>query len=456
MKSQNNRRAAATIALVVRGGTAVAMLAGVLCLFGGAASAAEYRLGPADQVQIKVVEFNPDTLLPTEWAILAGNYRVDGEGRIRMPIIGTVSASGLTLSELNAAIEERVRKLIGFETTSSRVVEGSAADTVLTATTEIVEYRPFYVSGNVKAPGAYPYRPDLTVLQAVSIAGGRPAPDGGGWYLERDAINVHGALRNLDVEQAALIARQARLRAELEDAEQIAFPVSPSRSSEPSPDGETLTEQVRAAETAIFERRRVEAKHQTDALLEQKALLESEVSSLLDQVQAQSVQAELVGKELGTVSSLVDKGLTTTARRLALDRTAAEIESKMLQLQTSVIQVRQDINRCERDLAALLDKRKSDIAAELRDVQGSLDELVEKRRTSMALLARLQEAGSFAISAQGEIRPMYSIVRKDDQGQSTEIVDVAETASVEPGDTIKVTVDTQDQSADLARMVEIR
>ena len=154
------------------------------------------------------------------------------------------------------------------------------------------------------------------------------------------------------------------------------------------------------------------------------------------------------------MNSLVDKGLTTTSRRLALDRTVAEIESKILQLQTSAIQVRQDINRSERELSTLLDKRQSDIAAELRDTQGSLDELAEKRRTSIALLARLQEAGSFAISTQGEIRPIYSIIRKDDRGQSTEIVDVPETASVEPGDTIKVTVDTQEQSADLARIGE--
>jgi chromosome segregation ATPase len=261
-------------------------------------------------------------------------------------------------------------------------------------------------------------------------------------------------LRNLDVEKAALIARQARLRAELEGAEQITFPAPRSGSGEPPSDGQTLSEQLTAAETTIFDRRSMEVKRQTDALLKQKTLLESEVTSLLDQIQAQSVQAELVGKELGAVNSLVDKGLTTTARRLTLDREIAEIESKILQLKTSAIQVRQDINRCERELSTLLDKRQSDIAAELRDTQGSLDELAEKRRTSIALLARLQEAGSFAISTQGEIQPIYSIVRKDDRGQSTEIVDVPETASVEPGDTIKVTVDTQDQSADLGPIGE--
>ena len=108
------------------------------------------------------------------------------------------------------------------------------------------------------------------MLQAISIGGGRPAPNGDGWNLERDAINAHGVLRNLDVEQAALIARQARLRAELDGAEQITFPVPRSGSGGPSSDGETLSEQLKAAETTIFERRRMETKRQTDALLKQE------------------------------------------------------------------------------------------------------------------------------------------------------------------------------------------
>ena len=123
LSTMNNHiscRAAATIARLVRGGAAVSVLASVLCLFDGRASAAEYRLGPADQVHIKVVEFNADTLMPTEWTVLTGDYRVDGGGRIMMPIVGTVSVVGLTVPELNAVIEGQVRKLIGFEPASPR------------------------------------------------------------------------------------------------------------------------------------------------------------------------------------------------------------------------------------------------------------------------------------------------------------------------------------------------
>src|SRR5207253_1584748 len=110
----------------------------------------------ADKVHIKVVEFNRDTLVPTEWVILTGDYTVDGAGTIVMPIIGSIVASGLSVPDLNAAIEARVRKLIGFEESVPEEPVKDGAETVLTASVEVVEYRPFFVAGNVKAPGAYP------------------------------------------------------------------------------------------------------------------------------------------------------------------------------------------------------------------------------------------------------------------------------------------------------------
>lgn len=422
-------------------GTALG-LATVFASFGQVAAAQDYRLGAMDRVQVKVVEFNRDTLVPTEWTILSGDYRVTGEGSIMMPVIGEIVAQGLTLADLNVAIEVRVRDLIGFE----KPAEGSTAepaDTTLTASTEIVEFRPFFVAGAIEAPGAYPYRPDLTVLQAVSIAGGNPAATGDGWSLERDAINANGMLRNLDAEQQMLTAQRLRLQAELENAADIVFPGDLQ-----------LPEQVKANEVTIFGRHQAEIRRQIESYGTQKTLLENEVASLNDQIEAQKKQGKLMAMELATVSSLVDKGLTTTSRRLTLDRAAADIESRLLQLQTSAIQVRQDITRCERELASLLDKRQNELAAELRDVDASLSETAEKRRTSLAMLARLQQSGSFA--TQTMLRPVYSIVRMDQRGAPLEMTDVAETTAVEPGDTIKVTMGVDDLRATLAPAAEIR
>src|SRR3954451_24529672 len=108
-------------------------LVGACALFSGAVLAEEYRLGAADKVHIKVVEFNRDTLVPTEWVILTGDYTVDGAGTIVMPIIGSIVASGLSVPDLNAAIEARVRKLIGFEESAPEEPVKDGAETGLTA-----------------------------------------------------------------------------------------------------------------------------------------------------------------------------------------------------------------------------------------------------------------------------------------------------------------------------------
>ncbi len=426
---------------------AIGAATGLVAVLTVGTASADYKLGPADQVHVKVVEFNRDTLTPTEWAILAGDYRVDAQGKILMPIIGEVTALGLTVAELNKSIENEVRELIGFQETAAEPGMDTGTNNVLTASTEIIEYRPFYVSGAVKQPGAFPYRPGLTILQAVSIAGGQPSASGEGWSLERDAIAANGTIRSLDLEELGLLARQARLRAELADAKDIVFPATIGKSPGRSPEMEKLGEQIKANETEMFLHRQAETSRQIKSLTAQKALLESEVVSLLDQVRAQQAQGNLVANELKMVNQLVDKGLSTTSRRLTLDRAAADIESKKLQLQTSVIQVRQDINRCERELVALLDKRQSEIATTLSETQGSIDELAARRRTTLTLLSRLQTAGAFVGSVEDGMRVIYSIVKRDDQGKSTEILDVPEAEPVEPGDTIKVTVKMPNQSA---------
>ena len=88
---------------------------------------------------------------------LSNIYIVDVSGKIAMPLIGAVSARGLTSTQLARAIADRLRQ--GF------VREPHVA-------VEVEIYRPFFILGEVIAPGQYPYVPNMTVETAVAIAGG--------------------------------------------------------------------------------------------------------------------------------------------------------------------------------------------------------------------------------------------------------------------------------------------
>jgi len=88
---------------------------------------------------------------------LSNIYLVDVSGKIALPLIGVVSARGLTSTQLARVIADRLRQ--GF------IREPHVA-------VEIELYRPFFILGEVIAPGQYPYVPNMTVETAVAIAGG--------------------------------------------------------------------------------------------------------------------------------------------------------------------------------------------------------------------------------------------------------------------------------------------
>ena len=88
---------------------------------------------------------------------LTNSYAIDAGGSITMPLIGSVPARGRTPAGLAAAIAARLRN--GY------IREPSVA-------VEIEAYRPFFILGEVAAPGQYPYVPNMSVESAVAIAGG--------------------------------------------------------------------------------------------------------------------------------------------------------------------------------------------------------------------------------------------------------------------------------------------
>ena len=108
---------------------------------------AAYHLDAGDR--LRVVVYGQEGLTNT--------YAIDAGGSITMPLIGAVPARGRTPARLAADITAKLRN--GF------IREPSVA-------VEIEAYRPFFILGEVAAPGQYPYVPNMTVESAVAIAGG--------------------------------------------------------------------------------------------------------------------------------------------------------------------------------------------------------------------------------------------------------------------------------------------
>ena len=107
-----------------------------------------YRLGGGDQ--IRIITFGEDQL--------TGEFRVDDQGRIAVPLLGGIVAAGLTPQQLETSMAQALRKRNLLRDPSVSV--------------EVLAYRPIFVLGEVAKPGQYPYQPGMTVLTAVAVAGG--------------------------------------------------------------------------------------------------------------------------------------------------------------------------------------------------------------------------------------------------------------------------------------------
>lgn len=107
-----------------------------------------YTLGSGDQ--IRIITFGEDQL--------TGEFRVDDQGRIALPLLGNVPAATLTPTQLGQAIGDELKRKSLLRNPSVSV--------------EVLAYRPVFVLGEVAKPGQYPYQPGMTVLTTVAIAGG--------------------------------------------------------------------------------------------------------------------------------------------------------------------------------------------------------------------------------------------------------------------------------------------
>lgn len=109
--------------------------------------ALRYQLGSGDQ--IRVIVYGEEDL--------SGEFELDGSGTIAMPLIGTISIGNQFVSDAESLIAEHLSD--GY-LVNPRV------------SIEVLNYRPFYILGEVKEPGSYPYVSGMTVLNAIALASG--------------------------------------------------------------------------------------------------------------------------------------------------------------------------------------------------------------------------------------------------------------------------------------------
>ncbi|WP_395446897.1 polysaccharide biosynthesis/export family protein [Aminobacter sp. UC22_36] len=373
----------------------------------------DYKLGTQDKLTIRVVEWQTVEGAFRDWSSVSGDYTVGPSGKLSLPFVGETPATGKTTAEIAETIGKTLQDKFGLSDRPE-------------ASVEVAQFRPFYISGDIQSPGQYAYAPDLTVLKAISIAGGmRRGADGA--RTERDLITAEGSHAVLSDEQLRLMVAQVRIDAELAGKTEFAAPKEIA--SVPAVAG------MVANETAIMVSRQKKLTLRLQALDNLKGLLEREIVSLGQKSETQNRQVELARKELSGIDTLAQKGLVVNTRVLSAERAIAEMEGKILDLETAMLRAKQDISKAEQEAIDLRNDAESELAVERQKTVGELNAVTLKLGMQKGLIA---EAGGTAPAAVGaEQATSYVLVRKGGDGKSKEIA-ATEDAPILPGDVIKV------------------
>ena len=386
-------------------------LATVLAMVPATAKAGDYKLGITDRVKIKV----------QEWPDLDGVYTVTPDGTVSLPLIGNINVVGRHLSDLAQDISDRLQRR-------------SAGSERALAAVEIAQYRPFAITGDVQHPGEYPYRPGLTVIEAVSIAGGYYRPELGLLRLGRDVVTANGEIRTQSVKLNQLLAREARLSAGLDGRDNITLPpeLAPKK-DDPKIVAIMKNEQATLALENDVKRADREAYERI------KSLYENEIGTLRGQIEALGQEQSSIDTQLKQMRSMAARGLALAPTMFALERSLGQVNSQQMSAQTAVVRAQESITLAEQKVTQAQQERDR---VDRKDLQQTRDEIAETRakiRTQTQLLHEAQTGAPAEARerlSENDDRDDFTILRRD--GDTIREVAANETTLVEPDDIIKI------------------
>jgi HlyD family secretion protein len=183
-----------------------------------------------------------------------------------------------------------------------------------------------------------------------------------------------------------LVARQARLEAERDNADQITFPkLLLERTRDPASESARAI----AAERSLFDLRRQARGGQKAQLKERSAQLQEEIKGYLGQAEAKQREVDFVHKELEGVRTLFEKRLVPMNRLTALERDTARLEGERSQLSGMTAQAKGKIAEIELQIIQIDQDLRTEVGKDLIETRSKISELAERKTAAVDQLYRI-------------------------------------------------------------------
>ena len=199
--------------------------------------------------------------------------------------------------------------------------------------------------------------------------------------LDETVMRANLAIVTKGLDQA--VARKARLEAERDGAEAIAFPADLMRRATDADVADTM-----ASERKLFELRRAERLGQKAQLTQRVKQLEEEIGGIEAQQAAKSQEIDLISRELEGVRDLYKRNLVQLTRLTQLERETARLGGERAQLVATAAQSKGKISEIRLQIIQIDQNLSSDVAKELRETDSKIGEFVERKITAEDQLRR--------------------------------------------------------------------
>jgi polysaccharide export outer membrane protein len=313
----------------------------------------EYRLQPGDVVEIGIANY----------AELKQRLPIQMDGSLSLPLVGTLPAQGLTLTELRLSVQGafearvwRVRLPDGREETRFFERDGISVS--------IIEYRPVFVAGDVGKPGEIVYRPSMTVRQAIASAGGAPGQAMRGLLAPFDPANAKNEYINAWINMFAGLTQIWRIENELGQERELDQTVLAN-----APVSQSVLNQMVETETQLRERRSGEYAAQRSFYERAVEQANTQVNVLTEQQKKEDEGMQEDIADFQRVNDLYGKGSLTSQRVTDARRNVLLSSTRKLQTEAQLLDTIRKRGEYQRELERLDHARRSELLKDLKDAQ---------------------------------------------------------------------------------------
>jgi polysaccharide biosynthesis/export protein ExoF len=338
---------------------------------------------------------------------LSGEYTVQEDGNIYIPLVGPIVVAGESFQELEDAIGASI---------------GAALDGSVKIGIQLLDREPIYIAGAAIKTGPYKHIPGMRVLHALILTGALETSSGDQWRILDLAREKERLLKSTE-RLSRLMVRTELLKGEREE---LARPAK-------SPPAVGADAKERLAEAKIL----LQAEHAKRA--EQEAALDAALKSYHTQLSIQrdkllQVEANLQGKaeRLQSVNKYRERGTTTDITFFQASSDLAEAKERLHDTKAAIAQLEHKMSDLQHEKVRLSVDAQVDREREIRDLQITISEDEVTKATQGTLL--IQFPGDYAKFANKEFD--LTIVRRTPRGLQRSVA--REDSPLEPGDILQV------------------